>query len=312
MRNSIRLLALLVLLASKVTAQSTNPNAWCQPGATWLYDGFAMTGRFQIATTYVGDTLIGGQTVQQLRRELFSPANPASRRRLSSTFTRTIGDRVDVLADSQYYTLYDFAAQPGDTWLTVPAAHDYQCTTIVERVTVDSVGTQVIGDRSLRWLRVHLTLVSGFEFNSNWQGRIYEMIGNVGSYLQPQSYPSCGGSDPLYMGPLVSFSVVGARPFAVTNRNNRLALSSRPVELSSEFSIYPNPTQGARLLTLGRTDFGTTIQVRLLDATGRCVRQQQLTSLKQVDINGLPVGVYTLMLQSEGQATQARRVVVSE
>ena len=99
-------------------------------------------------------------------------------------------------------------AQPGSSWITPRVVPQGPCPSELVAVNVDSVGTQRMAGRTLRWFRAHLTTLTGAAVLGQWPGCIYEQLGNVAQYRQPQS-PTCAGTDPGYMGSFNKFQATG-------------------------------------------------------------------------------------------------------
>jgi hypothetical protein len=309
------LLACLLSLSlfSAAHAQSPNPAVWCPPGATWTYGWAWWSERGTITVRYVRDTLVAGQSAQLLTRQLIAyDANyPGSTYpvRMSNVVTRTVADLVEVLANGQFYTLYNFAAQPGSSWLTPRVVPTGACPAEVVQVTVDSVGTQQVAGRAMRWLRVHLSTPTGAAVFGNWPGRIYEQVGMVGGYMQPQS-PICGGTDPGFMEGLKSFRATGWPGLAPsTTAIGTLLSTAQGRAAAAGFAAYPNPSTGLFTLELPAA-VAVGASLRLLDLTGRVLRQLPLPASRQLDVRGLPAGSYTLLLLAPGQAALAQRLAV--
>lgn len=304
---------LLIGLAPAARAQSANPAIWCPPGATWTYGWAWWSERGTLTVRYARDTVVAGQPAQLLTRNLlaYDPAYPASTYpiRMTSVVTRTVADRVDVWANGQFYTLYNFAAQPGSSWLTPRVVPSGPCLTEIVQVTVDSVGTQQVAGRPLRWFRAHLTTPTGAAVMGSWSGRIYEQTGTVGQYMQPQS-PTCGGTDPGYMGGFTGFKATGWPNIGPSTTAIGTLLSTAQTRATAAgFSAYPNP--GAGLFTLAvPAALAPEATLRLLDLTGRVLRQLTVPTNRQLDIRGLPAGSYTLLLEAAGQPVLAQRLVV--
>jgi hypothetical protein len=301
----------VAVAAPSAQAQSTSPATWCPAGATWVYGYGLFNESGTLTVRYVRDTVVAGQPAQLLTRRINSSfyvgpnaSVPGVPYNLTSVVTRVAGDRVEVQANGQFYTLYDFAAQPGASWLTAPVTPQGPCPQGLVQVTVDSVGRQQVGGRSLRWLRVHLTAAAGTTIAGGWSGRIYEQLGNV-SYMQPQS-PICRGTDPGFMGGLRSFQASGLPSLGVDAGTGTLLASAEARSAAAGFSAFPNPSAGLLTLQLP-TGLSGNARLQLLDLTGRVLRQ--LPATQQVDLSMLPAGTYTLRLTQPGQPNLVRRVV---
>ncbi|MGI4874140.1 MAG: T9SS type A sorting domain-containing protein [Janthinobacterium lividum] len=308
--------AALLSSALAAQAQSANPTMWCAPGATWTY-GYALFSAWgTLKVSYARDTVVAGQPAQLLTRSLTTtnmaiPGSPYYTSKLPSLVMRVVADRVEVQANGQFYTLYDFVAQPGSSWLTPRVVPQGPCPTEVVRVVVDSVGRQQVAGRSLRWFRAHLTSPTGGAVVGQWGGRMYEQVGNMG-YMQPQS-PLCAGTDPGYMGALNSFQAVGWPVVKYDYTMGSLVLlvltTAEARGTAAGFRAYPNPSTGMLTLELpAQPTPGTSLQ--LLDLAGRVVRQLPVPAGRQLELLGLVPGAYTLLLTAPGQAPLAQRVLV--
>lgn len=86
--------------------------------------------------------------------------------------------------------------------------------------------------------------------------------------------------------------------FDGTSRYSAVQVVSFEASHSSRLGLYPNPTAGASTLDLSSLPATTTYQVRLVDATGRTVRQWQLLGgqAHQLDVASLAAGTYLLLV----------------
>lgn len=78
-------------------------------------------------------------------------------------------------------------------------------------------------------------------------------------------------------------------------------------------NIYPNPTGNLLTVEIPRLAVSATlIQTRLVDLTGRTVRQparSAFASQMELDLNGLPAGVYFLEVTDAAGGRAMRRVI---
>jgi hypothetical protein len=313
MKQLLLSLLLLAGLAPAAHSQAANPGLWCPPGATWTYGWGWWQEVGTVTVRYARDTVVAGQSAQLLTRRLLAhdPAGPPSASYtipMSSVVTRTVADRVEVWANGQFYTLYNFAAPPGSSWITPRVVPTGPCPAEVVQVTVDSVGTRLVGGRSLRWFRAHLTSPTGAPVLGNWNGRTYEQLGSVGQYMQPQS-PTCGGTDPGYLGALLGFQATGLPSISYNAATGVLLSTAQRRAAAAGFRAYPNPSTGLFTLDLPAS-LAPEACLRLLDLTGRELWHLPVPSSRQLDVRGLPVGAYTLLLLTPGQASLAQRLLV--
>ena len=314
MKHLLRSL-LLLLLAPSGWAQSANPSMWCPAGATWTYQYGDLSSTGTLMVRYVRDTVVAGQVAQLLVRRI-SPCYtlgpgaclPGPSYGLSSVVTRVVADRVQVWANGQFYTLFDFAAPPGSSWATPLVTPFGACASAVAQVTVDSTGRQVVGGRSLRWFRVHLTATAGTTATGSWPGRIYELFGNLAQYMQPQS-PICHGTDPGFMGPFAGFRAT-AGPSVGYNAASGGLLASTPRAETGGLVVYPNPSAGAGGLTLQLPPATGKADLAVMDMVGRQVRCQKVTVGDVLDVRNLAAGTYILQLRAPGKAVISQRIVL--
>ncbi|RZK45936.1 MAG: hypothetical protein EOO59_20125, partial [Hymenobacter sp.] len=141
--------------------------AWCPAGAEWQYGYADMNESGFLTTRYAADTTVGGKAAQVLRRTTTTtaynpPGNPyppipgAHTSPLPTIITRTNGDSVLFWTGGRYVPLYCFGAQPGQSWTTYATYPTGVCAQYPVQVTVDSVGTQLLGGRLVRWQAVHI------------------------------------------------------------------------------------------------------------------------------------------------------------
>ena len=121
--------------------------------------------------------------------------------------------------------------------------------------------------------------------------------------------------------PVLAGTEYGTTPFVFGNRQftspyawhtliartGTVVLATRPAAQVTGLEVYPNP---ARNLVEVRTAQAGPTRVQLLDALGRSVRMQMLTSGQTgVALVGLAAGSYTLLVQ-QGEARSFRHLVV--
>lgn len=308
------LLSLLLALPLAVQAQSSNAGMWCPPGATWTYGFTWWSEQGTVTVRYARDTVVAGQPAQVLTRQLttvfFPGPTPGANRYLSPIITRTVANRVEVWANGQFYTLYDFAAPPGSTWATplvIPWGTCPPAMGIVQ-IVVDSVGTRMLGGQVLRWFRPRV-VNPGVNTRGYWSGRVYEQLGSL-QYMQPQS-TACPATDPGDMGPFQSFRAIGWPTIGYNASTGTLLRSTQARAEAAGFIVYPNPSAGASSLTVALPP-GTNpaSQLSLLDLAGRVVRRQPALSGQVLNVRGLTAGIYTLRLDTPGAASLVRRVVL--
>ncbi len=157
---------------------------WAPAGATWYFsiNNSMSTGYMKVE--YVSDTLVQGKICKALERTQYVYTWPGyyDTTTIGKIFTYAEGGKVYYFSNNEFYTLYDFDAPPGSTWKVHGLGN-----LDTGRVHVDSVGTMVLQNDTLRWIAV--SPVSGSCIGW-WSGKIVERIGNINEYLFPQ-YVDC-------------------------------------------------------------------------------------------------------------------------
>jgi len=77
-------------------------------------------------------------------------------------------------------------------------------------------------------------------------------------------------------------------------------------------AVYPNPAHGRATIQLPALPGATTATLTVLDALGRTLRIQPaaLNAKAELDLAGLPAGLYAVRVQAGGSTTATRRLVV--
>jgi hypothetical protein len=171
------LLALFIAASLPSLAQS-----WAAPGATWYYDltiyamPFPQYGYERIQN--IGDTIIASKQYNklQIHRAWY---NQQTQQTTNYTlpqleFTRADSGVVYYYRDSAEYVLYNFNAQPGETWVLRNEFEGTPCDT--SSIVVDSIATVIINGDTLRVLRTSPVNWNGITFLYD---RIIEKIGST-------------------------------------------------------------------------------------------------------------------------------------
>jgi hypothetical protein len=307
---------LFTLVSLWLLTTAAHAQTWCPPGAKWTYSYAWFFVHGDVTLRYSGDTVLAGQACKVLRKELLvkdglNPNAPPLRDTYPSEYTYSDANRVYIYGNGQFYTLYNFAAQPGDSWALAPSALTGWCTQ-PGRIVVDSVGQQVVQGVMRRWFRAHPEFITAPAWGQlfGFRGRIYEGIGPVGGYMLLQASTSqCGGTDPETGGDLLCYSATGIPTFYPgSNQSCSTILASaerRAVQLG--FSVYPNPSNGQLALRLPSDLSQSTVEIH--DLAGRCVQQQPLPASHQLDVRHLPAGFYSIAVRQNGRTLATSRFV---
>lgn len=205
-----RICSLLGLVLYSVN--SSLAQQWCTPGTAWTYTFNWRDRQGNLRIEYSRDTLLSGKECQILSKQVFFKYEGMTwnqqlyTRRLPDEIIYTEANQVHVYAHQQFYKLYDFASQPGDTWTLPGNSLTHWCPELV-RVVVDSVGSEIMDKRQIRWFRAHLQWVAQPQTGSflyGFRGRIYEGIGPSKDYLFPNGITEeCGQIFDVMLGGLL-------------------------------------------------------------------------------------------------------------
>lgn len=306
MKKIVLLFLLGWLSVAAATAQTSGRGLWCPPGALWQYT--VITGGWgsplllvPMRTDYAGDTIIGGQSCQMLR------ATYTGYSMVGRLYTRADADRVWLYVDGQFYKMFDFSAQPGDSWLYKGVRQmGYQCAPL--QLTVDSVGQRLIGGQLRRWFTAHYQLGTDIRRTE----RVYEGVGSLRGFLTPINN-ACMPSDPAFgiqaqcYGTLAQPGLILMNPQASCQ-----ALPTATHEARAQaagFEVYP--TVGSGTVTVKLPGARAGITVRVFSPAGQLVRQQPLSAAEtMLHLGQLPRGLYLISVQQAGQPVLSRRVVL--
>ena len=169
----------------------SNAQIWAPSNARWYYSysNFEIVGYVNIVNT--ADTLIYDNTNDKFRNcqilnKIFYSYNGITSAmdttNLGSVYTCSNDDTVFIFKHNRFYVLYDFSAQPGDSWI-VPESYNIGFCDSVGVVNVVSVGDTIINSESLRYIVVEP------EYQTHWVmfGKIIEKIGPLWYMLPEQN-----------------------------------------------------------------------------------------------------------------------------
>ncbi|NOX47902.1 MAG: T9SS type A sorting domain-containing protein [Chlorobi bacterium] len=266
MKNTLIVLALFCLLSS----ESIFAQEWAPEGAEWYYDydAFEVTGYIRIVSE--GDTVINGQLCKVLAKTRFTYDYVTGNYEtafMGNEYTWSDTNKVYIYKYGQFYVLYDFSLQTGDSW-TIPANYLGFCDSTGTMV-VDSVGSIVVNNDSLR-----VVYCSPGE-SSHWflGSVIIEKIGPLDSYMLPEMTNECGVPDLFEGGPLRCYYDEGFGWYSTgiaAECDYILGVGGRDAK-GQLLQVYPNPATDwvAFAYTLPNKDSEAVIKIT--DATGKLI-----------------------------------------
>lgn len=306
-----KLLILIFILPLIAVGQN-----WSPTGATWYY-GFSAIwtteGYYKIE--YVGDTTINSIQCKKLLKTFYShdlAFQTMDTIAIGTEYTYADNDKVYIYKHNQFYTLYNFSAQVGDTW-TVPEIKHYSGCDTIGVVRVDSIGTMTINSQTLRYICVSIT-----DTAQKWgyDSKIVEIVGPIKSfhpyntydYLFPVKFDFCGMNvDELIEGG--NFRCYSDNSFNYSSNitptcDYLTSVNSLNKNLSS-VNIFPNPSNGS--FTVG---FDQSIKkIQLTDLLGNIIFYKQTNNQIKFNIDNLQGGTYILTLIDKDNRTTSRKII---
>lgn len=291
MKNKIMLLIMsFIFFSCNLIGQE-----WASPGAEWYYDYgiFEEIGYVEISNT--GDTIIDEQECKILTKTRFTYNHITylyDTVVLGNEYTWSDGDKVYIYRHGQFYTLYDFSAQPGDWWV-VPETYDTDFCDTIGKIYVDSISNIVINNTELRVL-----YCSEYE-NSHWSlgPKIIEKIGSVDSYMFPEVNNNCGIADLFEGGPLRCYSDNNFELYStgIAPECDYIVSVEQNDFFNNSFEVVPNPADNyiTFISKLFKPD-----NIEIFDIFGHPLKKINIQSEKEIiDISVLTKGVYLILFK---------------
>lgn len=139
-------------------------------GAIWHYD----YGNWYRTIKPIKDTIVEGKNSRII--EIEDTFNT------TKEIIATEGNRILHYKDGAFYTLFDFDAVPGDSWIVKNNTAWGDCDSS-ETIMVDSIGTIIINGISLKYLILSFSLNSNWRFGTKTTIKVIERIGPLGYFF---------------------------------------------------------------------------------------------------------------------------------
>jgi len=285
-------LIIIPILAGQV---AWGQNEWAPTGATWWYsfNHFGIIGYVKIE--YVNDTIINSQLCKILEKKRFVynyVDEKYDTTYIGKEYTWADSNKVYIYKHNQFYTLYDFSAQPSDWWV-IPETFSTGCDSI-GKIKVDSIGTIIINGHSLR------VFYCSIYNNSHWSlgHKVIEKIGPIPFYLLPELTENCNAVDLFEGGPLRCYQDDNWGIYS-TNISPTCDYIVNIDDYSFHklmFSIAPNPV--VNFLTI-QTNIKEQFLISLSNVFGQfIIENKKVTAQKEtiLDFTDLLPGVYILRI----------------
>ncbi len=294
---------------------------WPLPDSQWFYSKWSIdTGGTELVTV-TGDTIIADKAYKKLMVHHTSIWDTPNGVVTSSSdellgFMRQSGDSVFHLeANNEEFLLYDFNAEPGDSWLCAANSgmgSDESCSDSAY-VHVTNSGSMLVNGVVRRFLELEPNS------DSSWgiQGLVIEGIGPTGgsTALGNRMFPfqRCCDSTIVCDFGMTSFNCYTDSEIGLYHPNPFTecleALSANDLSVNP-FLLHHNPSRDFFILAAPESfDFGSFRSVSLLDLMGKTVMSIPVahTDLRSgaeslsLDIRSIPVGVYFILIETKSR-----------
>lgn len=286
-------LVILVLVLFSISMQG---QVWIDTGATWHYKKEGLFPAFD-KIEYIGDTIIQGRSCQKLQVSSYQFDYPEWGGGLSSThismeFTYASGDTVFYLVDDEFYTLYNFGAQVGDTWELGVDTNELMCGPSF--VEVIGTGATEINGELYEWISV-MTLPNS---SVGFDGKIYKRFGPAGDYQY--LFPTPRNCDPDIIVEFFHYTMTCFEDdsFPLYNTSDLdceylLHVGVSEIEhQESTVSLFPNPASDLLWIKMqGR--YANISHAAISDTRGRLIKTEYQS---EIDISDLPQGMYIIRI----------------
>lgn len=267
-------------------------------GAEWYYDYLHFFTSGYIHIWHAGDTIIKGKPAGIVRKE-----GHYYNQELLSYYQQDLGkeyfsaddDRVYVYRYEQFYTLWDFSAEVGDSWI-IPGSNEMYCDSTA-LVTVEETGDTLINGQLLRWFV--LDYFGDENDQWNYYGKIIERLGPENDYLLPS--PTCM-ADAFEGGSLRCYEDTDFGLFETgISQSCDYLVNTNELEAGTDFTMHPNPAADEVLIQLqtsGNVEYAVYgLDGRLWLAGGEnFIKSNEQIIL--INTSRLPVGSYIVALQT--------------
>ncbi|GAB1419430.1 hypothetical protein MASR2M12_21950 [Bacteroidales bacterium] len=313
--NSLTIISFILLLPiHNLYAQSN----WCPPGSVWYYGFDAEYFSGYIKIEYVGDTLIQSFPCKKLQKTMYSydfVSQELNSYIVGNEYTYADNDKVFYYRANHFFALFDFSAQPGDTW-TVSGTKQYENCDSTGIVKVDSIGTIQIDGVQHRYI-----CVSPAETSSEWGWRSVKIIENIGpverfannsyDFLFPVKLSYCGMAldEHIEGGSFRCYSNASGFDYAsgIVAECDFIPTGAEEFHISDIVSILPNPFD--RCTTIRFSKNYKNGNVHVFNMEGRLVKQLKLTELENsLDLSSYKSGIYMFVFLIDNQIQTLRSI----
>ena len=277
-------------------------------GAEWHYtEGFFMSGdKNFLKITSVKDTVYQGKACRKLLKTRIIWCNM----RTETEFVYSENNAVFFWQSdlTGFQKLIDFNAEAGDSWAI--QMNDMVIATDIDSVLIEVDSTSYI-DINNQLLKVLYVTYRGYyddEIEVQYSSQIVEKIGDM--YYLFNFFPELGlACDGNYSEGLRCYEdeELGLYSTGIADSCTSVYYWTDIEEEGKEsiFSFYPNPTNGVVEIN---TNSQENLVLEISDLTGRLISKYDFISNTEIDLSGLPDGIY-LMKASDGHRMEIKKII---
>ncbi len=284
---------------------------FCPPGAVWKSAFSGMNFREYETVQYTATTVINADTVKQLsHKRFFMSTNYGG---LTKSYIKQKGDTVFVMNSmtfNSWQILYNFAAQPGDTWEN--KLNHFNNTVIDYTTTVISIQTITINGFPLKQLSLNQINKGGISSaTNNFTYTLNERLGS--NYFL---FPFNGKLPGSYEGDWFNINVCYTDGVFGTFYYNGKNCLDQGVEtnindlndLDGIVEIYPNPTK--EIINCKLKMINEDFELLFIDIYGRELKRVKVTNQNQIDVADLNAGIYFITLVQNNRVVEKQKLVI--
>lgn len=313
------ILAFTLLLFSSFPSFS---QVWIDQGAVWHYNIDA-GGLFQGFSKYeyTSDSTIQGHDCQVIEKNQHQVQNfggnySHSDHQMETNYTYTNSDTVFWLVEDEFKVLYNFGAQPGDTWITANADISTNCSEAI--VEVDSIGTILMNGQNLRWIAFHTQDNSSYIYN----GKAVEKFGlfEMSYYSAHALFPvktDCteGTVIDFFFNQFTCYEDVSFNLYNVTSQDCEYKASLSVEDLNTDntgITFYINQTD--KSLQLEAKELSNATSCYIVNSMGQIVVDKislfSQSNSESLNVSKLNPGIYFLFINKDGFVQNERFLII--
>ena len=269
---------------------------WAPIGAEWYYTyregAFTPSaGYYKLGATK--DTIIDSKKCFILTKQLVSSLGEESFQGQEYIYNDTINNRVFRYLFGQFYLLYDFSKEVGDTIVIKEPLSATEYDSIV--VKVDSISYDDYSDQ-VRLKSQYVSVI--FDLRSKWDffGKNTEKLGNQ-YYFFPTNQLECDGGCPQPLRCYSDKDLEYHQYYSWLPCDTIYTYSEMPDKLN--LRIYPVPFENFLTIETG-TDFGKNCNIELFNNSGILVlRQSSFFDRIVLDMTHFDTGCYIIRIRTK-------------